>query len=149
MRVGEAILIGTAGYDSAINYRLKNGDEAWFAGRITLLLTCNAGQELVKALVQNGAVAAMGYKEPFIFESDEDVPQDQDTAAKPFFEALLQPAIQLADGATFQEAIKATREAYLYYIKQFALTTDRDLLSYLKFDLENLVAMGDPSAKLS
>jgi len=49
LRVGDNILIGTAGYDKAIKKLIKKGDEPYFQGRIVLLLTCNAGTELVAA----------------------------------------------------------------------------------------------------
>lgn len=146
LRVGENILVGMPGYDHKIHKNISKGNVDYFSGRITLLLTCNAGRELVKELVVNGATASMGYREPFIFMSDENLPPEQDQSAKPFFEALLQPAIQLADGATFQKAMDATREAYKYYIEQ---ETDPESLRYLKFDLENLVAYGDPNVKLT
>jgi hypothetical protein len=99
----------------------------------------------VPALVKAGALAAMGYKKPYIFLSYESLTPDQDTSAKPFFEALLQPAIQLADGATFKEAIQATRASFKHYIKE---DLDPDGKKYLSFDFENLVAIGDPSVKL-
>ncbi len=43
LRVGENILIGTEGYDTATHRNIRAGDEDYFTGRITLLLTCNAG----------------------------------------------------------------------------------------------------------
>jgi hypothetical protein len=60
----------------------------------------------------------------------------------------MQPAIQLADGATFQQAINMTREAFKKYIQQ--TKGDRDKADkFLQFDLDNLVALGDPDAKLN
>jgi hypothetical protein len=148
LRVGDNVLIGTAGYDKAVKKYIKQGDETYFQGRITLLLTCNAGTELVSALVKNGAVAAMGYKKPFIFLSDSKVTPENDYSSKPFFECLMQPAIQLADGATFQQAINATREAFKKYMAEAKASRENDAYKFLNFDLENLVALGNPNAKL-
>ena len=148
LRVGDNILIGTAGYDKAIKYKIKQGDENYFTGRIVLLLTCNAGEELVSKLVNSGVIASMGFKKPFIFLSDEKITPENDTSAVPFFECLMQPAIQLADGAAFQQAINMTREAFKKYIQQ--TKGDRDKADkFLQFDLDNLVALGDPDAKLN
>ena len=149
LRVGDNILIGTAGYDKAIKKLIKKGDELYFKGRIVLLLTCNAGTELVAALVNNGALAAMGFKQPFIFLSDENLSPEEDSSSKPFFECLMQPAIQLADGATFQQAINVTREAFKHYIREAKNNREKETQKYLSFDLENFVALGDPNTKIN
>jgi hypothetical protein len=146
LTVGPNILIGIQGYDAATKRKINNGDPEYFQDRIVLLLTCNAGRELVNALVNAGAKAAMGFQEPFIFMSDDSLTPDQDKAAKPFFVSMLQPALQLADGATFKEAINFTRETFKQYIKQDLDPTSQ---KYLRFNLENLVALGDPDAKLT
>jgi hypothetical protein len=146
LRVGQNVLIGTAGYDKAIKKYIQKGDELYFKDRIVLLLTCNAGTELVAALVKNGAVASVGFKKPFIFLSDDNRSPEDDFYAKPFFECLMQPAIQLADGATFQQSVNVTREAFKHYIENIQ---DKDTIKYLAFDLENFVALGDPNAKLT
>jgi hypothetical protein len=146
LRVGENILIGTPGYDTATHRNIKEGDEDYFTGRITLLLTCNAGTELVKALAEHGATAVMGYRKPYVFLVDEDKQPQDDDVSKPFFEALFQPAIQLADGATFKQSIEATRASFKYYLNR---TQDKDSRKFLDFNLENLIALGNPDAKLT
>lgn len=143
--VGSNVLIGIKGRDGATNRQINNQNPEYFQDRIVLLLTCNAGKELVRALVSYGAKAVMGYQEPFIFMSDDNLQPDQDDSAKPFFVSMLQPALQLVDGATFEKAIAMTRESFKQYITE---VKDKDSLRYLKFDLENIVAIGDPNAKL-
>jgi len=145
LRVGENILIGTKGYDTAAHRNISAGDEDYFTGRITLLLTCNAGTTLVPALSKKGAIAVMGYKKPYVFLVDEDKKPQDDEVSKPFFEALFQPAIQLADGATFQQSINATRAAFKQYINQ---SNDKDSKRILDFNLQNLIALGNPEAKI-
>jgi hypothetical protein len=146
LRVGENILIGTQGYDSATHRQIRAGDEDYFTGRITLLLTCNAGTELVGALAKHGATAVMGYKKPYVFLVDEDKQPQDDDISRPFFESLFQPAIQLADGATFKHSIDATRASFKYYLSR---VQDKDSRTFLNFNLENLTALGNPDAKLS
>jgi hypothetical protein len=146
LRVGENILIGTQGYDNATHRQIRAGDEDYFTGRITLLLTCNAGTELVGALSKHGATAVMGYKKPYVFLVDEDKQPQDDDISKPFFESLFQPAIQLADGATFKQSIEATRASFKYYTSK---VSDKDSRTFLEFNLRNLTALGNPDAKLS
>ena len=146
LKIGENILIGTQGYDKATHRQIRAGDEDYFTGRITLLLTCNAGTELVGALSKHGATAVMGYKKPYVFLVDEDKQPQDDDISKPFFEALFQPAIQLADGATFKQSIEATRASFKYYLSQ---VQDKDSRTFLSFNLQNLTALGNPDAKLT
>jgi len=146
LRVGENILIGTQGYDTATHRNIRAGDEDYFTGRITLLLTCNAGTELVGALAKHGATAVMGYKKPYVFLVDEDKQPQDDDISKPFFQALFQPAIQLADGATFKQSIDATRASFKYYASR---VQDKDSRTFLDFNLQNLTAIGNPDAKLT
>ena len=144
LRVGQNILIGTKGYDTATHRYIKDSDVDWFKGRMVLMLTCNAGVNVVPELVKAGATASMGYRKPYIFLTSEDTAPENDTVAKSFFEALYQPAIQLADGATFQQAIDATRASFKHYISE----SEKDEKRYLKFNLDNLTAIGDPNAVL-
>jgi hypothetical protein len=146
LRVGENnILIGVKGYDKATQRQIRESNVDWFKNRCCLMLTCNNGVEVVPALVKAGAVAAMGYKKPYVFLTDENQTPESDQISKPFFEALFQPAIQLADGATFQQAINATRESFKLYIKE---DPDVESKKYLDFNLENLYALGNPNTKL-
>jgi len=145
LRVGtNNILIGVKGMDNATHRYIRDSDVDWFKNRIVLMLTCNTGVEVVPALIKAGATASMGYRKPYIFLTADDVPPENDVVAKPFFEALFQPAIQLADGATFQQAIDATRTSFKHYIQESA----NDEKRYLSFNLENLTAIGDPNVKL-
>ena len=146
LRVGENILIGTKGYDAAARRYIRDSDTDWFQGRIVLMLTCNAGVNVVPSLVKAGAVAAMGYRKPYVFFTDENAPADVDPVARPFFEALYQPAIRLADGATFKEAVDATRASFEYYIQR---DDDASSRKFLQFNEINLIALGDPSASLN
>jgi hypothetical protein len=145
LRIGENILIGTKGYDIAAHRYIRDSDVNWFKNRIVLMLTCNTGVNVVPELIKAGAIASMGYRKPYIFLTEDNATPENDTTAKPFFEALFQPAIQLADGANFQQAIEATRASFKHYIKE-SVKNERQ---YLEFNLANLVALGDPNIRLS
>jgi hypothetical protein len=88
----------------------------------------------------------MGYKKPYVFLVDEDKQPQDDDISKPFFQALFQPAIQLADGATFKQSIDATRASFKYYSSR---VQDKDSRTFLDFNLQNLTAIGNPDAKLT
>jgi len=148
LTVGPNVLIGIRSYDEATHKKIDNQNPEWFQGRIVLLLTCNAGRELVQGLISYGAEAVMGFREPFIFINDDTVEAQRDTAAKPFFLSLLQPALQLVKGADFGQAIQATKDAFAYYCEETQAAGDKESSKYLRFDRENLVAMGDFSVRL-
>jgi hypothetical protein len=148
LTVGPNVLIGIKSYDEATHKKLDDQNPEWFQGRIVLLLTCNAGRELVQGLISYGAEAVLGYREPFIFLSDDTTPPERDKEAKPFFLSLLQPALQLINGANFGEAIRATNDAFSYYYEEAQSSNDKDMAKYLRFDKENLVATGDFSVRL-
>lgn len=148
LTVGSNVLIGIRSYDEATHRKIDNQNPEWFRGRIVLLLTCNAGRELVQGLMNYGAEAVMGFREPFIFISDDTVQPDRDAAAKPFFLSLLQPALQLINGASFGGAIEATNDAFSYFYEEARSAGDKDTAKYLFFDKENLVSMGDFSVRL-
>ena len=148
LTVGSNVLIGIRSYDEATHRKIDDQNPEWFRDRIVLLLTCNAGRELVQGLINYGAEAVMGYREPFIFISDDTVEAHRDAAAKPFFLSLLQPALQLVNGADFGQAIQATNDAFTHYYEEVQAAGDKDAAKYLRFDRENLVAMGDFSVRL-
>ena len=147
LRVGDNnILIGVKGTDPITHRVIHDSDVDWFQGRIVLMLTCNTGLEVVPALVKAGAVAAFGYRKPYIFLTDIDAPIGKDLVSKPFFETLFQPAIQMADGATFKQAVEMTRLSFEQYRNG---SNDKDSREYLRFNEKNIIALGDPNVKLN
>ena len=148
LAVDSNIIIGIKSYDEAIARKIERQNPEWFQGRIVLLLTCNAGRELAHGLMDYGAQAVMGFREPFIFMSDDTVVAERDISAKPFFLSLLQPALQLVHGASFAQACSATKDAFTYYLEQAEAAGDEKSAKYFYFDRENLVSMGDFSVRL-
>jgi len=148
LAVDDNVIIGSRGYDEATKTHLKNENVEWFRNRIVILATCNAGRQLAYDLIEHGAVAVLGYSEPFIFMSDDTNKPDKDKSARPFFISLLQPALKLASGATFAEACSTTRASYTEYQEEEEAQGDEASAKYLNFDRENLVCLGDPMVRL-
>jgi hypothetical protein len=147
LRVGNNnILIGIKGTDPITHRVIHDSDVDWFKGRIVLMLTCNTGLEVVPALIKAGAVAAFGYRKPYIFLTDANAPVGKDPVSKPFFETLFQPAIQMADGASFKQAVDLTRQSFKQYSK---ISDDKETRDYLRFNESNIVALGNLNVKLN
>jgi len=143
LAVGNQILIAVKSFDEATKRKIVGENPEWFAGRIVLLLTCNAGKTLAYKLVENGAKAALGFKQPFIFMSDEARDPSQDKLARPFFLSMLQTGLQMVKGKTFREACRITRDTFEYYTQVAEDQGDQNSAKYLSFDAQNLVCVGD------
>lgn len=143
LAVDNHIIIGVKSYDEATHRKLEKQNPEWFKNRIVLLLTCNAGRELAFRLVDYGAKAAIGFREPFIFMSDEQAPLEKDKLAEPFFKAILQTALHLVHGSTVYEACEATRKAFEHYRDTAIQAGEEEVAKYLHYDLQNLVCVGD------
>lgn len=148
LTVGDQILIAIKSYDEATGRKVIGENPEWFAGRIVLLLTCNAGKELAYKLVDHGAKAALGFKQPFIFMSDESRDPSKDKLAKPFFVSMLQTGLQMVRGKTFGEACRVTRETFAYYTELAEGQGDENSAKYLSFDAQNLVCVGDAGSRI-
>lgn len=62
LTIGPNVLIAIKSYDEATRRKIDNENPEWFQGRIVLLLTCNAGRQLVQGLINHGAEAVMGFR---------------------------------------------------------------------------------------
>jgi len=143
LSVDNHILIGVKTYDAAINRKLLSQNPEWFRGRIVLLLTCNAGKELAFRLIDYGAQAVLGFREPFVFVSEEHSSPDRDKLAEPFFLSMLQPAIYLSLHRNFGEGCQAAHKAFAYYLQIAEQNGEETSAKYLNFDMLNLVCVGD------
>lgn len=137
---GEVIL-GVAGYDPEIGKTITTGNASWMKGRIVFLFTCNAGKEIAPKLIEEGALAVVGYKRDYVFLNEKDNPGG-DLKSKPFFMAPIMFPTTLAMGGNVGEAVDAVKAAYLKYIAEADLRGDALTAKYLYFDLENMVVYG-------
>ena len=148
LSTNDNVIIGIRTFDSAIGRKIIGQNPEWFRSRLVLLLTCNAGRELAPKLVDYGATAVLGFKEPFIFLSEERSSPERDKLAEPYFISLLQSAMQLVNGKTFGEACDATRKAFAYYRDLAEQRGDENSAKYLNWDLINIVCVGDSWSRL-
>lgn len=135
-------LLGVYSYDPELGKKIVRENPHWMNGRIVFLLTCNTGKELAPRLNQEGTLAVAAFKRDYIFVSQDSTPTT-DKRAYPFFMAPIQLPITLAEGGTFQEGVRAVREAFEYYVEEAEARGDSVQAKYLNYDLENFVAYGD------
>jgi hypothetical protein len=149
VEVNGHVILGVKGYDPELGLKIHDTNTYLMRNRIVLLMTCNTMKELGFRLIDAGAVAVAGFKEPFIFLSEEHVSNPlNDKTAYPFFISLMQPALQLAKGKTFREAVNITRKAFEYYRDLAEAKGDETSAKYLNWDAYNFVAAGNMEARL-
>ncbi len=143
---GEVIL-GVAGYDPELGKFVAKENSSWMRGRIVFLFTCNAGKDIAPRLVEEGALAAVGYRSDYLFLSEDQNPAI-DHKSKPFFLAPIMFPTILAMGGSVGEAVDAMRDAYRKYIAEADRNGDDLVAKYLYYDLENMVTYGKMNVTL-
>lgn len=143
---GEVIL-GVAGYDPEMRKYVARENPSWMRGRIVFLFTCNAGKEMAPRLIEEGALAVVGYRRDYLFLSDDDNP-GKSQKSKPFFLAPIMFPVNLAMGGSVGEAVDAAKDAYRKYIAEADLNKDELVAKYLYYDLENMVSYGKMNVTL-
>jgi hypothetical protein len=143
---GEVIL-GVAGYDPELRKNITKENPSWMRGRIVFLFTCNAGKDIAPRLIEEGALAVVGYKTDYVFLSDDESPA-RSQKSKPFFFAPIMFPVILAMGGSVGEAVGEVKGAYRKYIAEADLNGDDLVAKYLYYDLENMVAYGKMNVTL-
>lgn len=116
-------------------------------GKVIKLQSCLTGAALGPDLIQNGAVAFLGYKDDYLWV------MDADYAATPWADKLasvcLMPAVDglnaLLDGKTAQEAFDVELQGYT---TNAAAEEDALIKSCLEFNYDNAVLLGEPTARV-
>lgn len=148
LEVDDSVILGVVDYDPELGKKIYRQNPEWLSGRLVYLLTCNTMKELGFRLVDYGAVAVAGFREAFIFLSQESVSPDRDELAKPFFISSLQFCLHLADGKTVAYAADATRKAFNYYLEKAEKEGQEEMAKFLNHNLVNFIAVGDMGAHL-
>jgi hypothetical protein len=150
VEVNRHVILGVKGYDPELGLTIYGDNTFLTRNRIVYLATCNAMKELGFRLIDAGAVAVAGFKEPFIFLTEEHVSNPlRDKTAYPFFVSLIQPVLQMTvNHKTFGEAVHITRKAFKYYRNLAEANNDTLAAKYLHWNLENFVAIGNMEASL-
>jgi len=149
VEVADSILLGVVDYDPELGKKIYRQNPEWMAGRLVYLFTCNAMKELGFRLIDYGAVAVAGFRDAFIFLSEEHVSPEKDRLAEPFFISLLQLPLHLSTGKGFGFSTNATRKAFTYYLEKAEAENQTEQAKFLNHDLVNFLAIGDMEAKLS
>jgi len=124
---------------------MQKGDEVTGAianNRVFSMLSCSAGKELLKWMVEEGAIATMGYDDIFYFCIGE-FPND---LAKPFFDSHFAGERKLLEGGTIQEAFGERHSTFNRYLANPNIP--EKIKPYLMSDRDCAVMYGDPEAKI-
>lgn len=148
LEVNDHVILGVVDYDPELGKKIYSQNPEWMSGRIVYLFTCNAMKELGFRLVDYGAVAVAGFKDAFIFLSEEHSSPDRSKLAEPFFISLLQLPLHLASGRSFGFAANATRKAFRYYLEGAEAKGKEESAKFLNHDMVNFLAIGDMGASL-
>jgi len=149
LSVDSNILIGIESYDEATNKKLTRQNPTWFRGRLVYLATCNAGRELAPSLVDYGAIAVAGYREAFIFLTDEEKSNPAyDKLSEPFFRAMLQLPLHLVNGQTFGYGANAVRKTFERYRNEAETKRKEETAKYLHHNLINFATYGNMGSRL-
>jgi len=148
VEVANNVLLGVVDYDPELGKKIYRQNPEWMAGRIVYLFTCNTMKELGFRLIDYGAIAVAGFRDAFIFSSEESTSPERDKLAEPFFVALLQLPLHLTAGKSFGFAANATRKAFNYYLEKAETEGQTESAKYLNHDLVNFLAIGDLGVSL-
>jgi hypothetical protein len=120
---------------------LKAGvDDTLLEGKTIIALSCLAGKELGKTLVERGAKAFLGFRKPFSFYFSSENPVNDDNANM-FFRPPIEATLLLLRGSSIQEAYNRAIDLYNEEIKKAEESLfSRDLVETLKENRDNLVA---------
>jgi len=148
VEVADSVLLGVVDYDPELGKKIYRQNPEWMTGRLVYLFTCNAMKELGFRLIDYGAVAVAGFRDAFIFLSEEDGSPQRDKLAEPFFVALLQLPLHLTAGKSFGYAANATRKAFHYYLEKAEGENQTEQAKFLNHDLVNFLTLGNMGATL-
>lgn len=135
------------GQNEAVILEVGKYDPKEVKGKVIKLLSCQAGKVLGPDLINNGAVAFMGYTDDYVWVMDADL------ASRPWADKIaatsLMPVVDginaLLDGKTSREAFDIELEGY----SRNAETEDDELVkSCIEFNRDNAVLLGDAGARV-
>lgn len=136
-----------SGFHKSIILEVGKYNPKEVSGKVIKLLSCLTGVELGPDLVQNGALAFMGYTDDYLWVCDADM------AARPWADKMaatsLMPVMDslnaLLDGKTCREALEIELEGY----RTNAETESDELIkSCLLFNRENAILLGSEEARV-
>lgn len=121
---------------------LKAGvDDAILEGRTIIALSCSAGKELGKVLVERGAKAFLGFQRPFTFYFESKSNPTSDEKARLFFKPAIEATLALLKGESIQKAYNLAIDSYNEsMMKASEMYLPGYMVEDLKDNRDNLVA---------
>ncbi|HKR06394.1 MAG TPA: hypothetical protein VJY62_17295 [Bacteroidia bacterium] len=131
-----------------------NENENVLHGSVTYALSCKSAKTLGQEVVKAGDTAYIGYQEDFFFFffSAKMARPDTDETAGLFLTPANQVAHSLAKGHNVSESCLITKKYFYKNITKLltseASDNDREAISYLLWDMQNLIFHGDGQKKI-
>lgn len=122
--------------------------------KIIYALSCRSANILGKTTVKNGAESFIGYEEDFVIvtDSEREATPLKDNIASSFLRPSNQVAISLLKGKTTKESSEKSKKEFKKEIKKYLSSSYEEgteqIISYLLWDMDNQVVLGNPEAKL-
>lgn len=125
---------------------VKKGNAVLLAGRAVYTVSCHTARTLGRVAVERyGSPAYAGYSRSFVWVVGEGGRPEDDPYAGVFFECAFMFVRRLAEGHSFGEAYRATREAFLGAAEGAG---DEDVSHFLRWDASILELWGDSKLTL-
>jgi len=142
-----------AGHNNEILLSLDR-NENLLKDKIIYALSCSSAKNLGKSAVKNGARSFIGYKEDFVFMSEENksTRPAEDETAKLFFEPSNLVVTTLIKGNPTLEAYNRSQEKFKRNLRKLMTSEspqeDRTPIPLLMWDMFNQCCLGDNNAKV-
>ena len=123
-------------------------------GKIVYSLSCRSANGLGKTAIKKGADSFIGYKDDFVIvtDSEREATPFKDNIAASFLKPSNKVAISLLKGKTAGESLEKSKEEFKKEIKKYLSSSYEEgteqIISYLLWDMNNQVVLGNDRAKL-
>jgi hypothetical protein len=129
-------------------WKIGSYDPRQVQNKIVKLVSCDCGQQLCADLVQNGALAALGFDDDLLWSADPSYYSH--FWDDPYSQGIMIPIIQginvLLDGGTAQESLDVEKAGYLQNMENAGSEL---MFSLLKWDYDHTMLIGNPNATIS
>ena len=142
-----------AGHDDEILVSLDK-NEKLLKDKIIYALSCSSAKNLGRSAIKNGAKSFIGYKEDFVFMSEDNksTRPTEDKTAKLFFEPSNLVVTALIKGNSTLEAYNRSQEKFKQNLRKLLTSEspqeERTPIPLLMWDMSNQSCLGDNNAKV-
>ena len=123
-------------------------------GKIVYALSCRSANILGKTAVKKGTDSFIGYEDDFVIvtDSEREATPLKDNIASSFLKPSNRLVISLLKGKTARESLDKSKEEFKKEIKKYLSSSYEEgteqIISYLLWDMDNQVVLGNNEAKL-